>query len=395
MTIGKNIGKVIPMKVSSMEPMMPRVTPELISLSGAIRERIGGLKEKLHPITAKAVSAVVADMNSYYSNLIEGHHTYPKDIERALQNDFSSNLQERDKQLLGLAHVKTENAILSSATEENIFTPGTLLKIHETFYANLPESMRLSKLQSGKEYQIIPGKFRNFEVAVGAHQPPASKSLEKFIARFCEAYKNIPIGEILIATAASHHRLAWVHPFGDGNGRVVRIFTSSLLKAYGLNGGGIWSISRGLARNRSQYYAKLAIADQGRQGDLDGRGTLSERSLIEFCEFFLSTMLDQMDFMLGILKLDSVISRYARLMHEVFPKKSELCLRIIKELWTFGETPRGKICEITGMSERASRAILSELESKGFVKSDSLKTPVHINISADISEQIFPNLFIG
>ena len=395
MTIGKNIGKVIPMKVSSMEPMMPRVTPELISLSGAIRERIGGLKEKLHPITAKAVSAVVADMNSYYSNLIEGHHTYPKDIERALQNDFSSNLQERDKQLLGLAHVKTENAILSSATEENIFTPGTLLKIHETFYANLPESMRLSKSQSGKEYQIIPGKFRNFEVAVGAHQPPASKSLEKFIARFCEAYKNIPIGEILIAAAASHHRLAWIHPFGDGNGRVVRIFTSSLLKAYGLNGGGIWSISRGLARSRSQYYTKLAIADQDRQGDLDGRGTLSERSLIEFCEFFLSTMLDQMDFMLGILKLDSVISRYARLMHEVFPKKSELCLRIIKELWTFGETPRGKICEITGMSERASRAILSELESKGFVKSDSLKTPVHINISADISEQIFPNLFIG
>ena len=395
MTIGKNIGKVIPMKVSSMEPMMPRITPELISLSGAIRERIGGLKEKLHPITAKAVSAVVADMNSYYSNLIEGHHTYPKDIERALQKDFSSNLQERDKQLLGLAHVKTENAILSSATKENIFTPGTLLKIHETFYANLPESMRLSKSQSGKEYQIIPGKFRNFEVAVGAHQPPASKSLEKFIARFCEAYKNIPIGEILIAAAASHHRLAWIHPFGDGNGRVVRIFTSSLLKAYGLNGGGIWSISRGLARNRSQYYAKLAIADQDRQGDLDGRGTLSERSLIEFCEFFLSTMLDQMDFMLGILKLDSVISRYARLMHEVFPKKSELCLRIIKELWTFGETPRGKICEITGMSERASRAILSELESKGFVKSDSLKTPVHINISADISEQIFPNLFIG
>lgn len=334
-------------------------------------------------------------MNSYYSNLIEGHHTYPKDIERALQNDFSSNLQERDKQLLGLAHVKTENAILSSATEENIFTPGTLLKIHETFYANLPESMRLSKSQSGKEYQIIPGKFRNFEVAMGAHQPPASKSLEKFISRFCEAYKNIPIGEILIAAAASHHRLAWIHPFGDGNGRVVRIFTSSLLKAYGLNGGGIWSISRGLARNRSQYYAKLAIADQGRQGDLDGRGTLSERGLVEFCEFFLSTMLDQMDFMLGILKLDSVISRYARLMHEVFPKKSELCLRIIKELWTFGETPRGKICEITGMSERASCAILSELESKGFVKSDSLKTPVHINISADISEQIFPNLFIG
>lgn len=392
---GKNIGKVIPMKISNMEPMMPRATPELTSLIGAIRGRIGGLQEKLHPITARAVSAVVADMNSYYSNLIEGHHTYPKDIERALQNDFSSNPQERNKQLLGLAHVKTENAILDKVTKENIFIPGTLLKIHETFYANLPESMRISKSQSGKEYQIIPGKLRNFEVTVGIHQPPASKSLERFIARFCEAYKNIQLGEILLAVAASHHRLAWIHPFGDGNGRVIRIFTSALLKAYELDGGRIWSISRGLARNRDQYYAKLAIADQDRQSDLDGRGTLSERALVEFCEFFLSTMLDQMDFMLGILKLDSVISRYARLLNEIFPKKSELCLRIIKELWTFGEIPRGKMCEITGMSVRASRAILSELESKGFVKSDSPKTPVHINISADISEQIFPNLFIG
>ena len=72
------------MKVSNMEPMMPRFIPELISLVGTIRERIGGLKEKLHPIRARAVAAVISDMNSYHSNLIEGRRTYPKDIERAM-----------------------------------------------------------------------------------------------------------------------------------------------------------------------------------------------------------------------------------------------------------------------------------------------------------------------
>ena len=392
---GKNIGKAVPMSISHMEPMMPRLTSELISTVGTIRERIGGLNEKLHPITARAVASVVADMNSYYSNLIEGHHTYPRDIERALQNDFSSNPTERDKQLLGAAHVKTENAILESVSKESIFTPETLLKIHALFYANLPESMCVSKSLSGKEYLIIAGKFRNFEVSVGSHQPPAAKTLDKFIARFCEAYKSVPVGEMLIAATVSHHRLAWIHPFGDGNGRVVRIFTNALLKAYDLDGCGIWSISRGLARNRNEYYAKLAIADRDRQGDLDGRGTLSECGLIEFCEFFLSTMLDQMDFMLGLLKLDLVINRYSRLINETFPKKPELYLRLIKELWVFGEMPRGKASEVTGMSERASRTILSELESKGFIKSDSPKTPVRINISAATAEQIFPNLFIG
>ena len=378
-----------------MEPMMPAISTALASWTGIIRERIGELKEKLHPVTARAVAAVVADMNSYYSNLIEGQPTLPREIERASVNDFSSNPAERDKQLLGLAHVKAERMILEAVTPENLFTEAMLLKIHRLFYENLPKRMRISKMKSGREYAIEVGKFRDFEVSVGAHQPPASTFLGQFIARFCEAYKHMPPSEMLIAVAASHHRLAWIHPFGDGNGRVVRIFTNALLKAWGLDGCGIWSIARGLARNRGKYYEKLSAADSTRRGDLDGRGVLSERGLTEFCEFFLDVMRDQMDFMLGLLKLDSVTERYARLMQDAFPKNSERYLRLIKELWAFGEMPRGKASDVTGMSERTSRAMLSDLEERGFIKSDSPKAPVHINISADTAEYIFPRLFIG
>jgi Fic family protein len=87
--------------------------------------------------------------------------------------------------------------------------------------------------------------------------------------------------------AAAHHRLAWIHPFGDGNGRVVRLHSHALLIRHGLAGHGLWTLSRGLARQRQRYYAALEAADRGRRNDLDGRGNLSDAALADFCVFFL------------------------------------------------------------------------------------------------------------
>ncbi len=394
MNIGKNIGNFIPVGPSNMEPLMPSLDRELFSLSAGIAERIGELKGKLNPITAKEVASILAEMNSYYSNLIEGQPTYPKDIERALNNDFSSNPTEREKQLLGAAHFKTEKLILENVTPEIVFTPDFILSIHKTFYGFLPKQMHIAKTKSGDEYPIVAGALRDFEVEVGGHQPPKSDTLNAFLNRFCSFYKSISRGEVLIASAAAHHRLAWIHPFGDGNGRVTRLFSTALLRAFDFDAQGIWSMSRGLARRKSDYYKFLAKADADRQNDLDGRGTLSNKGLCEFCRFYLEVMSDQMDFMLGVLRLDKILERYEMLLHNTFPKKSELYARIIKEIWISGEIPRGKASEITGMSERTSRSILSELEAKKFIKSSSPKTPVRINITSDISEEIFPNLYI-
>ena len=168
---GKNIGKYIPTKPSNMEPLMPSMDDELLSISAEISERIGRLKEKLHPITAKSVAAILADMNSYYSNLIEGHHTYPREIERAINNDLSDNPDERAKQLLGLAHVKTEKQIMEGLIREKVFSIDFIAQIHKTFYGYLPENMRFSNSASGEKYRINPGRFRDFEVSVGRHQP--------------------------------------------------------------------------------------------------------------------------------------------------------------------------------------------------------------------------------
>jgi Fic family protein len=86
-----------------------------------------------------------------------------------------------------------------------------------------------------------------------------------------EGYRFARAGETaVIALAAAHHRLAWIHPFLDGNGRSARLHTHIGLGALGLTHG-LWSPMRGLARSQSQYYERLIAADQPRQGDIDGR----------------------------------------------------------------------------------------------------------------------------
>jgi len=78
----------------------------------------------------------------------------------------------------------------------------------------------------------------------------------------------------IIGVAASHHRLLWIHPFIDGNGRVTRLLSHALLRELDV-GSELWSVSRGLARRVAEYKSSLQAADEPRRGDLDGRGNLT------------------------------------------------------------------------------------------------------------------------
>jgi Fic family protein len=103
---------------------------------------------------------------------------------------------------------------------------------------------------------------------VGQHVPPPPDTVSMFLGRFAQAYqpdKLSKVDQILVA-AAAHHRFVWIHPFLDGNGRVVRLFSHGYLQRIGM-GNSLWSISRGLARRVQDYRSHLAQADQQRRND--------------------------------------------------------------------------------------------------------------------------------
>ncbi len=120
--------------------------------------------------------------------------------------------------------------------------------------------------------EVLPGRLRTDNVQVGRHIAPSADELPGWMARFDEsAPERYGRAEMLVAIAAGHHRLLWIHPFADGNGRVARLLSHALLRRVGV-GSPLWSVARGFARHVDTYRATLARADDPPQGALDGSG---------------------------------------------------------------------------------------------------------------------------
>ncbi|MGA2557180.1 MAG: Fic family protein, partial [Verrucomicrobiota bacterium] len=284
---------------SDMEPLLPEDrASRLPALALALIRGAERLRAPLHPITRARAADLVRSMNSYYSNLIEGHRTTPRDIEAALRKDFSTNPAQRALQIQHLAHIEVQAGMESRLRQMpagEICSAEFLCWLHEEFYRRLPEEFRQLQDDKAKPHEVQPGKLRETEVSVGRHLAPASKKLRQFLERFAEFYGPLVTAnpDSLVAAACAHHRLTWIHPFLDGNGRVARLFTQAWFVKAGVDSDGLWTLSRGLARRKADYQAALANADAKRVNDYDGRGYLSQRYLVEFCEFFLSAAVDQ------------------------------------------------------------------------------------------------------
>ena len=195
---------------AAMEPLLPQGSKEqMAQLSCAILQRSGALSARIPSTQVRLrAAALVSEMNSYYSNLIEGHRTLPRDIERALKSEFSSNDQQRDNQYLSKAHVEVERLMLDRLRHEpdlSIHSLEFLSWLHREFFQRLPEHMQWGESKSGKKHRIVPGAIRNYEVNVGSHQPPAQESLPRFMARFERAYssKDILRTEQVVALSAA------------------------------------------------------------------------------------------------------------------------------------------------------------------------------------------------
>jgi Fic family protein len=194
--------------------------------------------------------------------------------------------------------------------------------------------------------------------------------------------------------AAAHHRFNYIHPFPDGNGRVSRLMSHAMAWSAGIAAGGLWSISRGLARgleSRAEYKQMMDLADTPRQGALDGRGNLSEQALIEFVTWFLRVALDQIAFMTSLFELDTLSGRLRRLAADRSLKSEALPL--LEQVLLRGEVDRGEAPRIAGLPERSARRLLNELSAEGLLESDTPKGPVSVRFPADTLEILFPRLY--
>lgn len=388
------------LSTQAMEPMVLPVgsSPDLDDLVFELVRKASLLKGQIAPPVQQQIGRLVRSMNCYYSNFIEGHQTHPRDIERALDNDFAGNNQkQRDLKEEARAHIALQERIDGGTDDVAWPTTEQYIKwLHREFCSRLPRKMLLVKSQdSEREVEVVPGEYRRDIVGVGLFRALHPRDLQPFMQRFEQAYdpSRLSKPQLLLSTAASHHRLLWIHPFLDGNGRVARLMSHALLLRLGV-GSSLWSVSRGLARNVEQYKLLLSGADTARANDYDGRGSLSLAALKEFTKFFLTVCIDQVDFMATLLQPSEILRRielYARDEVEArrLPRGS---FQLLREAF-HGEVPRGKAPEITGYEERRARETVSVLLERGLLVSKGPRAPLTLSFPIDVLERWLPALY--
>jgi Fic family protein len=356
------------------------------------------LAGQIHPIVTESVGNLVRSMNCYYSNLIEGHDTHPRDIDRALHKDYSTEPRKRALQLEAVAHIEVQKAI-DEGDDPKDFPASSAYAIwlHREFCRRLPDELLwVEDPETTRRIRLTPGALRDGEVIVGRHLPPQAATLPEFLQRFQHVYSPHSLSKVrqVTAVAAAHHRFLWIHPFYDGNGRVARLMSHALLRRLGV-GNSLWSVARGLARNVGDYKALLMAADDSRRGDLDGRGNLSQAALDNFCRFFLRVSNDQVTYMSSILQPSELLRRMEIYVEDEtragrLPKGS---FPLLREALLAGEFERGLAPSLTGYKERMARTVVSKLLDAGLLVSPSHVAKVRLGLPLAVVERWFPALY--
>ncbi len=384
---------------AEMEPLLigetSRFRGSLTDLAVELAQKAAGFRRSLPESLLKSLADLVRSMNCYYSNLIEGHYTHPIDIERALKNDYSKDARKRDLQLEAKAHVAVQKWIDEGGLKGRAVATEGICEIHHRFCAELPETLLWVEDPEGKDrVRVVPGELRKRDVKVGGHVAISPGAVPRFLKRFEDVYGSLGKTDSILAAAPAHHRLVWVHPFLDGNGRVARLMSHAALLET-LHTGAVWSVARGLARSVEEYKKHLAACDAPRRNDLDGRGNLSEEALAAFSEFFLKACIDQVSFMESLMQPDRLRARILLWAEEEIKLKSlpPRSGRVLKALLYRGELPRGDVASAAGVVERHARRVVSALMDRGVLASDSPRAPLRLVFPATLAARWMPGLF--
>ena len=385
--------------VSLMEPLLigegSRHRGALTDLALELAQKSSGFRRSLPESLLASLADLVRAMNCYYSNLIEGHDTHPVDIERALKNDYSKDARKRDLQLEAKAHITVQKWIDGGGLAGRAVTSEGIREVHRRFCEELPDDLLWVEDPTTKErVRVVPGELRRKDVAVGTHIAVSPGAVPRFLRRFEEIYGAVSKTESILSAAAAHHRLAWIHPFVDGNGRVARLMSHATLLNT-LDTGAIWSVARGLARSVKEYKGHLAACDATRRNDLDGRGNLSEEALAAFTDYFLKTCIDQVTFMEELMQPDRLRARILLWAEEEIrldklPPKSG---NILEAVLYRGALPRADAAGVVGAGERHARRIVSALIERGVLASDSARAPLRLVFPAALASRWMPGLF--
>jgi Fic family protein len=199
-------------------------------------------------------------LESLGSARIEGNHTtLPEFVEKIIDNPSKEAGDEKDKEIFNIE--KAIDFIETNVSGSTKIDRPLVSEIHKILVDGLTPPPR-------GEGSRFPGKLRTSNVAIGGsnHRPPDAVKVPEYFDQLLDfVNRRLDTQYHLLAIALSHHRMAWIHPFDNGNGRLVRMFTYALLikQGFQVKSGRILNPTAVFCMDRDRYYDKLALADSG------------------------------------------------------------------------------------------------------------------------------------
>lgn len=262
--------KEIKLRLPNIGFDMP-ITDAIMELEKLRYKRLGG---STRPCIFFQLQHIFHMLESIGSSRIEGNNTTIMDyVETAKLNNPQPKLfgdKDDIKQI-------QNGEIAMQYIEENVDN----IEINKHFLREL-HVLTVDGLDPNKEGARNPGLFRsdNVKITKSNHIPPDYTQVDAmmdelitFVNEDCSPKYD------LLKVAIAHHRFVWIHPFENGNGRVVRLFTYAMLlkKNIFFSKERIVNPTAVFCSDRQKYYDYLSMADEG-----------TDEGLIAWAEYMLA-----------------------------------------------------------------------------------------------------------
>lgn len=251
------------------------LTDMIIELEHLRKKKLEG---STHPSVFFQLKHLFHTLESIGSARIEGNNTT---IAEYIETKIEENTDEHISYAIReIRNIEEATAFIENNVNDYPINKKFISEIHRILVKGLPLNGEGDK---------SPGVYRkhNIKIAQSEHLPPDYFSVEPYMNDLFQFINDeTPSKYDLMKTAIAHHRFVWIHPFGNGNGRTVRLFTYAMLikSGFNVNVGRIINPTAVFCNNRTEYYDKLSKADKGK-----------EEGILEWCEYVLKGLKEEIE----------------------------------------------------------------------------------------------------
>lgn len=334
---------------------------------------LGEVQSKCEHLAGEPLTPRIADhLNSVYlakgtaaTTAIEGNTLSEEDVLKRIEGDLelppSKEYLGKEIDNIFAAYNRIRHRILSGGSD--VITVEILKEYNGLVLKDLPLAE-----------EVIPGEIRGHSVGVGKYLGAPSEDCEFLLERLCDWLNELAdskLPSIVFGTLKAilgHIYIAWIHPFGDGNGRTARLVELQILLSSGVPAPSAQLLSNHYNLTRSEYYRQLDIAHQ------------SGGDVIPFISYAVQGFIDGLTEELGVIKKQQLDIYWTNFIYEQFRDKTGVTVarrrRLALDISRKDEVV--PLSEVRYVSSRIAEAYAGKTE----------KT-VHNDINALINMEIF------